>query len=162
MKPIKEVKTTAKLKLVGNTWELFLTKRSEIISNCLKLFADQDATEFEVEVKFTNKAEKKSPQKFGYFYGEIIPRITQGLLDAGYWDITEDDSYSFLCKKFLGQKETVIQGEVVSKIVSLSDVGDTEMRLFMDKCIKFGQNELNLRFQTPEEYKLWKTQQNNI
>lgn len=153
----KEIKALAKLKLVGSNWELFLNNRSKIINECVGLFSKNPETETEIhiEVKFIPLV-KKASGKLGYFYAEIIPAITQGLIDAGNWDMTDRITYLFLCKIFLGEKINLINGEEVKEIKSVSDLNDDEMRIFLDACIKFGQNELNIRFQTPEEYRVLK------
>jgi len=153
-KPKKEVKIQAKLKLNNGKWELYLSQRDQVIKNCLSLF-QSEATEIELEGLIKLPGKKKSKGKLGYFYAEILPRITEALTDSGWDNMTEEIAYLWLCKRFNGVKTMSNEktGEVMNDIITLSDLDDDQTSIFINSVIIFGGTELNITFKGSEEYK---------
>lgn len=161
MKVKKEVKALAKIKLNSQgIQDLFLTDRERVVKDCLKLFQTDAATEIELDVVFKTKGKKKSYNKLGYFFSEVLPKVVAGLVDNGWNDMDDEIAYIFLCKRFFGLKITRNSktGEEISEPITLSDVDDEQFGLFLNSTITFANTELFANIQTPEEYK----QQNNF
>lgn len=153
-KPKKEVKIQVKLKQVNGKWELYLSERDRVLKNCLSLF-QTDAMEIELEGIIKSPGKKKSKGKLGYFYAEILPMITEGLIDSGWDNMTEEIAYLWLCKRFNGVKMMSNEktGEVMNDIITLSDLDDEQTSVFINSVIIFGNTDLNITFRGSEEYK---------
>lgn len=150
----KEVKINARLKLnATGTWEILLSDRLKVIADCMKLTKLDNITEVDLSGMLKLKPKRKSQKKMGYFYAEILPTIAQGFVDSGEREVDEDAAYLFLCKRFLGVKTVTVHGEDIPEIKTLSDIDDDQAKLFLDSCVMFGNQFLNLVFKSPEEYK---------
>lgn len=153
----KEIKAEAFIRKNGDgLWDLYLPDRNQLINECLQTYKADIGNELQLVLTAKKKGKPKTPNKLGYFFVEILPKITFGLKDIGYWEIDEDAAYIFLCKRFNGTKTIAhhTTGEVLEQIpITLSELDDDQMWKFMDLCVKFASAELMVRIITPEEWK---------
>ena len=138
---------------VTGQWEVRLLNRIEVINALLKRFGKKGKDHQILVVEFKSAKVRKSTRQNAYFYAEVLPRITSALQDQGHV-ITEEQAKYWLKMKFLGSDEMAdpITGEVIQVPWSIADADHDDFLLFVEACIRFGQSELLIRFQTPEEY----------
>jgi hypothetical protein len=89
--------------------------------------------------------EAKTAKQIRYYYGLVIPAICNGLKDAGYNGITEIDVHQFLKDRFY-YKEVLNEntGELLKFSRTLAESDINEMSEFIDNCIRFAEDALDI------------------
>jgi hypothetical protein len=139
------------LRKENDKWQMSLMDKDSLLRQIVYKFGTSD--HIILDVKFSKGIRPKSKSQNGYFFAEIVPRITDALNEQGF-DMDEDNTYHWLKLRFLGYDEIPDPetGEIIKVPHKLEGADHNTFNEFTTNCMKFGETSLNITFQTPEEY----------
>lgn len=104
-------------------------------------------------VKITSM-DKRSLDQNRYFHGVMLPIVAEGLRDAGWDEIRdEEDAKSFVKKLFATRSQVNHNtGEVVEFIQDTHKMTKPEFSVFIDDIVRWGAEYLGIQIPYPNEY----------
>lgn len=129
---------------------LTLKNRVIILKQCEELFLKENS-ECELEGELKRKG-KKSNKQLAFYFMEIIPNATQGLIDCGYLGIDKDRAHEYLKSLFFVD---IIEHDFKYIRIprSLNTANKDELNKYVQDCIIFCETDLNCKIKTPEEFR---------
>jgi len=111
---------------------------------------------------FRAESEKKTPPQMKYYRGALLPAIHEAMNELGNeWDL--EQTHEFLKSEFYNEEIYVEGLDRFTKISeSLADAGKERMSAYIDRCFRFGNNDLGITILTPEEYYKAITERNKL
>lgn len=138
----------------NDAWSLYLIDRAGTIAKISETFKKANSLIIRLDGVFELEYIAKTNEQLGYYFAEIIPKLTMGLKDIGYSDITEMSADTFARNNWY--YEDVVNyntSEFIKQPKSLSEASKEELSALIDSAIIFIQTELNVNVQTPLEWK---------
>lgn len=96
------------------------------------------------------KVKRSNPQN-RYYYGVVVALIANALRESG-WEITNDGTHEMLKFRFLKEDRPIgDDGEFITTVKSTAELDKEDFGVYMDKCIRFAAEYLNLVIPEPGE-----------
>lgn len=112
-------------------------------------FFDKELENFEgqtVTVTIEKKKHKRSDQQNKYYWGVVVPIVTEGIKETGEI-VTTDQVHEFLKFTFLST------GEKIKFARSTTDLSTTDFLLYIDQIQIWASEFLNCYIPDPDEFK---------
>jgi hypothetical protein len=95
---------------------------------------------------------KKSNPQLAWLYGQVYPHVLQGLIDAGWTEITNLDQVDAKCKEMVARSEIINKhtGEIMSVPALKRDMTTVEFSTFVDEIRDWARDYLNVEIPDPE------------
>jgi len=140
-------------KKVAGQAKLYLNNYDSLIQQLTERFkGENDSFEMYGELKILDF--KANYAQFGYLHAEVFQKIAQGYRDAGWQGFDWEDAKREMKKLFFSKQITnELTGEIILSPRSLADADKDEMTSFIQSCIQLGSEYLNVKIESPEEYK---------
>lgn len=105
------------------------------------------------QVKITAQRQRSHDQN-SYFHGVVLPVVFEGLRDAGYDDIQDEDDAKDFVKDLFSRRSMVdpVSGELTSRVVPTHKLTTLEFSEMIEKIIRWGAEWLNIQIPYPNEY----------
>lgn len=106
----------------------------------------------EVEVEVRKKRKTRSNQQNRFYWSAMIPRLRQGLLEAGYPVFSDEQTHELLKLKYL--KSTIINeetGEIIETLGSTRELTTAEFEVFLTSVRSWAAEYLNITLPIPNE-----------
>lgn len=128
-----------------------LVDPASVVQKCVDTFlVDSGRGSIALMGVLKERIEFKTRSQLGYYFGVVLPLITEGLIYLGYKELDDKLTDEFLRKKFL---TTVIPNENDGMFLeitrSLSSLFKEDMMEYIDNCIKFAQEDLKVTIPEP-------------
>lgn len=141
MKADNEYEFTGKINDSGEVKTTWQDRKS-----LLRLFANED----EVEVVVRRKRKKRSLNANAYYHGVVVDMIREGMEAEGN-EVDHDEVHIYMRYKYLNETKTTASGKVFTVCKSTTKLNTTEFALYVDKCIHFAMEYLNISIPPPHK-----------
>jgi len=115
---------------------------------------DKEVQEFagkEVVVRIEKKRSKRSENQNRYYWGAVIPIVTEGLKGVGY-RVTEADTHTYLKSRFLiVTLVSELTGEILPTTGSTAQLTTTEFMEYIQEIQQWAAEFLNVYIPDPNE-----------
>lgn len=103
-------------------------------------------------MKITAKRQRSLSQN-AYFHGVVLPLVFEGLRDAGFDDVDDEETAKMVVKNLFAKKWIHnADGVGIEYVQDTHKMTTVEFSEFIDKIIKFGVEFLGIQIPYPNEY----------
>jgi ABC-type uncharacterized transport system substrate-binding protein len=106
--------------------------------------------EVDVEITITRIDSKKTNPQLAYFFAVVLPIIKQRFEDLEGTTFTKGEIMSILKDRFF-YEEIYYGGEFVKEYLSLSKASKEEVKKFIENCIEFATDILDIEIPEPSK-----------
>lgn len=139
----------------SDNWVFFIEEEERVIHEIVEQWVrSEDAQEVMLEIRITSPFQQKTNKQLGYYFAEILQKITKGYQMYGN-EYNTDKVDEILVDNFLSEPlYDPINDDWYKIKIGKSKASKEQMSYFIDQCIRFGsENFPEFPIEDPETYK---------
>jgi hypothetical protein len=105
-----------------------------------------------IEIVISPRRRTRSEQQNRYYWGVVIAMAKDAFIELGHEDISSEDVHDFFKNRF-NNRELINENtaEVLTIPQSTASLTTVDFMTYIDKCVKFGAETLNIQIPSPNE-----------
>jgi len=138
-----------------DNWVLFIEEEERVIAEIVDQWVRSDnAQEVLLEIRITSPFQQKTHKQMGYYFAEVLQKITKGYQMYGN-EYDTDKVDQILVNKYLSEPIYDPTTDTWDKIkIGKAKASKEQMSYFLDQCIRFAsENFPEFPIEDPETYK---------